>query len=70
MSFWNRIVKSDRHTKDTNNLKNEEVVRSNPAVLPSSKALIYSSELEYIARCIQDFPNISEFFYKKYLKIS
>ena len=27
-------------------------------IAPSNRALIYTSELEYIARCIQDFPNI------------
>lgn len=26
--------------------------------LPSSKALIYASEIDYIAKCIQDYPNI------------
>lgn len=58
MSFWNRILKSDRHTENINNQENGEAVSLEPVLLPSSKALIYSSELDYIARCIQDFPNI------------
>lgn len=58
MSFWNRKEKSDRHNEDINNQQNLEVVSPKTALLPSSKALIYSSELDYIARCIQDYPNI------------
>ena len=58
MSFWNKILKFDKHTEDINNQRNEEIVSNEPTLLPSSKALIYSSELDYIARCIQDFPNI------------
>lgn len=58
MSLGNIILKSDRHTEDINNQKNGEVVSSGPSLLPSPKALIYSSELDYMARCIQDFPNI------------
>lgn len=55
--FWNRILKSDRHTENINIQRNGEVVSLEHEILPSSKALIYSSELDYIARCIQDFPN-------------
>lgn len=57
MYFWNKINKSDRHTEGINNQRTVEVGSPAPAILPSSKALIYSSELDYIARCIQDFPN-------------
>ena len=56
--FWNIILKSDRRNKNINDQRNEEVMSQKPALFPSSKALIYSSELDYIARCIQDFPNI------------
>lgn len=52
------MLKSDRHTEDINNERDEEVANLKQTILPSSKALIYSSELDYMARCIQDFPNI------------
>lgn len=57
ISFWNKILKYNRHTEDINNQRNGEVMHSEPTLLPASKALIYSSELDYIARCIQDYPN-------------
>lgn len=57
MYFFKRILMSDRKLEDINN-KIRDVDSSNPVIFPSSKALIYSSELDYIARCIQDFPNI------------
>ena len=58
IAFWNRILKSDSHTEDINTQPNVEVVNQKYELLPSSKALIYSSELDYMARCIQDCPNI------------
>ncbi|MDE5608492.1 MAG: Mov34/MPN/PAD-1 family protein [Muribaculaceae bacterium] len=58
ISFWTRTLNPDRYAEDIKNRRNIEVVSPRPALLPTSKALIYSSELEYIARCIQDFPNI------------
>ena len=58
ISFWNRILKSDRHTENINNQQHGEAVGPESAIQPSSKALIYLSELDFIARCIQDFPNI------------
>ncbi|MDE6004717.1 MAG: Mov34/MPN/PAD-1 family protein [Oscillospiraceae bacterium] len=54
----NRILKSDRHNEDINRESNGERVISEPALLPSPRSLIYSSELDFIARCIQDFPDI------------
>ena len=58
MSFWSKILKSNRHAASLNNQTKKEIARPESVLRPSSKALIYSSELEYIARCIQDYPNI------------
>lgn len=59
MPFW-KIV--SRHygigIEDNNNFGTYENVSSEQAFTPSSKALIYASELQYIAKCIQDYPDI------------
>lgn len=59
MTFWNKFRKHSEHNIDVaNNSKTDAIVKSVPALAPSSKALIYASELDYIAKCIQDYPNI------------
>lgn len=59
MTFWNKFRKRSEHNIDvTNNIKTDAIVTSVSALAPSLKALIYASELDYIAKCIQDYPNI------------
>lgn len=58
MSIWNKILKSNRHIENVNLHRTGETVVSESTLLPSSKAIIYASELDYIAKCIQDCPNI------------
>lgn len=59
MTFWNKFRKHSKHNIDVaNNSKTDVSVTSVPVLAPSSKALIYASELDYIAKCIQDYPNI------------
>lgn len=59
MTFWNKFRKHSEHNIDVaNNSETNAIVTSVPALAPSSKALIYVSELDYIAKCIQDYPNL------------
>ena len=58
MVFLRKILKPYRHTEDINIRRSRDEECRKSALLPSSRALIYSSELDYIARCIQDCPNI------------
>lgn len=59
MLFWNKLRKYSKHSIDAdNNNATDEIATSVSALTPSSKALIYASELDYIAKCIQDYPNI------------
>lgn len=59
MPLW-KIVSRHHETgiEDINNFRTYENVNSEHAIIPSSKALIYASELTYIAKCIQDYPDI------------
>lgn len=62
LSFINKR-KAEGYDNCLDNQQSDEKIEadrvSREAILiPSSKALIYASELDYIARCIQDFPNI------------
>lgn len=64
MAFWNRFRKHSEHNISehsidvVDNHAKDIILSSEPALSPSSKAVIYASELEYIAKCIQDYPNI------------
>lgn len=59
MTFWNKFRKHSEHSIEAaNNSSTNTIVTSVPAFAPSSKALIYASELDYIAKSIQDYPNI------------
>lgn len=59
MLLWNKLRKHSKHSIDAdNNNSTDVIVTSVSALTPSSKALIYASELDYIAKCIQDYPNI------------
>lgn len=59
MTFWNKFRKHSEHSIDVaSNSRTDTNVTSVPVPAPSSKALIYASELDYIAKCIQDYPNI------------
>lgn len=60
MAFWNKFRKHSEHNieADNNISSSNAIVSSLPEFVPSSKALIYASELDYIAKCIQDYPNI------------
>lgn len=53
--FWHR---GNNHNIDVPNHKSVVDVLPNTVIVPSTKAFIYVSELQYIARCIQDYPNI------------
>lgn len=59
VTFWNKFRKHSEHgIEAANNSSTNTIVTSVPAFAPSSKALIYASELDYIAKSIQDYPNI------------
>lgn len=59
MPIWNFIRRQDgQNINDDTNYRTNDNNSSEPMYIPSPKALIYSSELEYIARCIQDYPDI------------
>lgn len=58
-SIWGKFKRhSDCNRNVSNNHATDTTVPSVSALAPSSKAIIYASELDYIARCIQDYPNI------------
>lgn len=59
MTFWDKFRKDSKHNIGADsNIATDDIVTSVHALAPSSKALIYASELDYIAKCIQDYPNI------------
>lgn len=59
MTFWNKFRKHSEHNIDAaSNSATDAIATSVPALTPSSKVLIYASELDYIAKCIQDYPHI------------
>lgn len=52
------ILGENINSRDDNRREITNPIPVHSKVLPSSKAIIYASELEYIAKCIQDYPNI------------
>jgi hypothetical protein len=53
-----RIQNGNENKSDTNAINQSHSNDYNSNIKPSPTAVIYSSELEYIARCIKDYPNI------------
>lgn len=59
MTFWHKFKKNSEHNVSiAHNYTTDTIVPSVSALIPSSKALVYASELDYIAKCIQDYPDI------------
>ena len=59
MTFWNKFRKHNEHNINAEkSCTMDAIVSSVTALTPLSKAIIYSSELDYIAKCIQDYPDI------------
>jgi hypothetical protein len=53
-----RTRNGHENNSDTGAISSSNDHDLNQNIKPSSKAIIYSSELEYIARCINDYPDI------------
>ncbi|MBP3298761.1 MAG: Mov34/MPN/PAD-1 family protein [Muribaculaceae bacterium] len=57
--WWGKRRKHSEHNIHVANSHATDIITlSAPALAPSSKAVIYASELDYIAKCIQDYPNL------------
>lgn len=57
ISFWNKFRKHGDYSDDVNHYHTMDATTV-LSLVPSSRAIIYASELDYIAKCIQDRPNI------------